>query len=131
MFYASLINQGLKSCSQNKEGDIVAAFSFPPESIIFKGHFPGNPVFPGIAQLEVVKYLIERTLGCKCNLQQATNIKFFQPLLPNQEFTFIVNYRNYGDNFLDVKCNGTTGENNTKCTDITARYKIDGSTQKI
>lgn len=130
MLYSSLISQGLKSCSQNQEGDIVAIFSFFPESEIFKGHFPDNPILPGVAQLEAVKYLIGITLSCKCTLQQASSIKFFQPILPNQEFTFVINYKNNGDSLLDVRCKGTTGQNNTKSTEIIARYKIDGATQE-
>ena len=130
MLYSSLISQGLKSCSKNQDGDIVGSFSFPAESVIFKGHFPDNPILPGVAQLEAVKYVIEQTLGCKCALQEAANIKFFQPILPNQEFTFIISYKNNGDNILDVRVKGMTIETNTKCTDIIARYKIDGETQK-
>lgn len=130
MSYSSLISQGLKSCSQNKEGDIVAAFNFSTENEIFEGHFPGNPILPGVAQLEAVKYLIEQTFGCKCSLSDASNIKFFQPILPNQEFTFVINFKSGADNTIDVRCKGTTGEKNTKTTDIIARYKIDGSTQK-
>lgn len=130
MDYASLINQGLRSFSQNQEGDIIAAFTFSPESLIFKGHFPGNPILPGVAQLEIVKYMIERALECKYRLKEAASIKFFQPLLPDQEFAFSVNFKNDGNGLLDIRCKGSIGENKAKCTEIIARYKIDGATQK-
>lgn len=130
MAYSSLISQGLKSCSKNEGGDIVATFSFPAESMVFKGHFPVKPILPGVAQLEAVKYMIEQSLGCKCRLQQSTSIKFFQPILPNQEFTFIARCKNIGDGLLDVRCKGTAGDSNAKSTEIIARYKIDDATQK-
>jgi len=130
MLYGALINEGVKSCLQNEQGDIVATFNFSRGSGIFEGHFPGNPILPGICQLEAVKYIIERTLGCKCRLRQASGIKFFQPILPAQEFTLVVNCTNDGDSLLDVRCKGTTGGNNARCTDIKARYEIDDATQK-
>lgn len=114
----------------NEEGDIIAVFCFSPENMIFKGHFPGNPILSGIAQLESVKYMIEQTLVCKCSLQQSSSIKFFQPILPNQEFIFVISFKNDGNNFIDIICRGTTGESKAKCTEIIARYKIDGTTQK-
>lgn len=123
MFYDTLINEGVKACSQNEQGDIVATFSFSPDSGIFAGHFPGNPIVPGICQLEAVKYMLERTLGCKCRLLQADNIKFFQPVFPDQEFTLVVSCTKNGDNML-VRCKGTTGGNDVKSTDIKARYEI-------
>ncbi len=128
MFYSTLINEGVKSCLQNEQGDIVATFNFPHGSGIFEGHFPGNPILPGICQLEAVKYMIERTLGCKCRLRQASSIKFFQPIRPDQEFTLVISCANNGDNQLDVRCKGTTGENNARSTDIKARYEIDDAT---
>lgn len=125
MSHSELISEGVKSCLQNEQGDIVATFNFPHGSGIFEGHFPGNPILPGICQLEAVKYMLERTLGWKCRLRQASGIKFFQPILPDQEFILVISYANNGDNLLDVRCKGTTGENNTRSTDIKARYEIE------
>lgn len=130
MSYADLINQGVKACSQNVDGELVATFCFAPENKIFDGHFPGNPILPGICQLEMVKYMIERIFACKCQLQQASSIKFFQPVLPEQEFTFVVSCKQQDGELLDIKCKGTVGQNNAKSTEIKARYKINGATQK-
>ena len=125
MSYRELISEGVKSCSQNEQGGIVATFNFPSGSRIFDGHFPGNPILPGICQLEAVKYLIERVRGCKCRLQQAAAVKFFQPVLPAQEFTLVINCTDNGDGLLEVRCKGTTGTDNTRSTEIySARLKI-------
>lgn len=34
------------------EDHIVATYRFPPESDFYRGHFPGNPVTPGVILLE-------------------------------------------------------------------------------
>ena len=130
MPYLELINEGVKSCSQNEQGEIVATFNFSSGSRIFDGHFPGNPILPGICQLEAVKYMIERVMGRKCRLRQASAIKFFQPILPDQEFTLAINCADNGDGLLDVRCKGTTGAGNARSTDIKARYKLNDATQK-
>jgi len=47
------------------------------------GHFPGNPVVPGVVLLQRVAAAIERAWGQRvCGLLQ---VKFLRPLLPEQE----------------------------------------------
>ncbi len=121
MGYSSLIKEGLQAYEENGKDSITASFVFLLQNKIFEGHFPDNPILPGIAQLEILKYLIERTLGIQCSLLQADKIKFFRPILPNQRFTFTVEYFQNDENIIEVKCKGLE-DNNTKTTEITARY---------
>ncbi|MDR0486063.1 MAG: hypothetical protein LBH29_04980 [Elusimicrobiota bacterium] len=53
----------------------------------FKGHFPGNPLLPGIVQIEFVLFCIKKLLG-KDNiaLQEIHKVKFQKALLPNSSF---------------------------------------------
>ena len=55
---------------------------------IFKGHFPGNPVLPGVCQVEIAKELAEEVLGCKCMLTQASQVKFLNLINP-LEYLFL------------------------------------------
>lgn len=128
MFYGSLISEGLKSCSNNGPDEVVAVFGFPPDSRIFEGHFPGNPILPGVYQLEAVKFAVERALSCTCRLKSVASIKFFQPILPDQEFTFVMKCRQDEPGRLEVRCQGTTGVDHAKCTEIKASYEINGAT---
>src|SRR5215470_11570613 len=36
------------------EEHIVAAYTFPPDADFFRGHFPGNPITPGVLLLEAM-----------------------------------------------------------------------------
>lgn len=47
-----------------KENDqlIHAEFQFEKQLDLFSGHFPGNPILPGIFQIEMVKYAVEKAL---------------------------------------------------------------------
>jgi 3-hydroxyacyl-[acyl-carrier-protein] dehydratase len=49
---------------------------------IFKGHFPGNPVLPGVCQIEMARELAEEVLGCRLILAQASQVKFLSMINP-------------------------------------------------
>jgi 3-hydroxyacyl-[acyl-carrier-protein] dehydratase len=49
---------------------------------IFDGHFPGNPVTPGVIQLELVKELLSTHFERKMELKTLANSKFLAVLNP-------------------------------------------------
>ena len=50
---------------------------------IYQGHFPGNPVVPGVCQIQMVKELVEKTVSHKLRLTESDNIKFLAMINPN------------------------------------------------
>jgi 3-hydroxyacyl-[acyl-carrier-protein] dehydratase len=66
---------------------------------IFKGHFPGQPVVPGVCMMQMVKEVLENHLGKKLQLVKADNIKFLSFIDPDQ-------HRQVG---LEVKMNVVDG----------------------
>jgi len=50
---------------------------------IFGGHFPGNPVVPGVCQVQMVKELVEKTVNHPLRLTESDNIKFLAMINPN------------------------------------------------
>jgi 3-hydroxyacyl-[acyl-carrier-protein] dehydratase len=58
-------------------GNIIKAdLSINPDSSIFKGHFPGQPVVPGACMLQIMKEVLESALSSPVQLKKAANIKF-------------------------------------------------------
>jgi 3-hydroxyacyl-[acyl-carrier-protein] dehydratase len=55
-----------------------------PAHDIFKGHFPGNPVVPGVCMMQMIKEALEDHLDKKLQLIKADNIKFLSFIDPNQ-----------------------------------------------
>lgn len=51
---------------------------------IFKGHFPGNPVTPGVAQMEMVKELVSESTNENAKLVSMGNCKFLAILNPEE-----------------------------------------------
>lgn len=65
-------------------GQINAQVYINPEHDIFQGHFPGQPVVPGVCMIQIVKELAEQATGRKLLLRQGHQIKFLQLLVPEQ-----------------------------------------------
>lgn len=43
---------------------------------IFDGHFPNNPVTPGVCMIQIFKELAEKAIGNPLNIQNCKNVKF-------------------------------------------------------
>ena len=50
----------IKEINQQDTGSLTASCQLSKNSNWFLGHFPGKPILPGIAQLAMVKEMIER-----------------------------------------------------------------------
>lgn len=49
---------------------------------IYDGHFPGNPVVPGVCQVGIVKEALEQVKQVRGVLTSADNIKFLNMIVP-------------------------------------------------
>jgi 3-hydroxyacyl-[acyl-carrier-protein] dehydratase len=80
------------------------SISLDQDHEIFKGHFPGNPVLPGVCQLEIVRELAEEILGCKCMLAGASQVKFLNPVNPmeHSSLAYDLKFLKISDGEFDV-----------------------------
>ncbi len=58
---------------------------------IFKGHFPDFPLLPGVVQIELLKDLLERSIGETLELKEAKNIKYLGMIDPKEQQQLKVN----------------------------------------
>ncbi len=63
-------------------GRINAVIRLNPQHDIFKGHFPNNPVTPGVCMLQIFKELSERGLDKKLFIKECSNVKFMALINP-------------------------------------------------
>ncbi|MGE9311155.1 3-hydroxyacyl-ACP dehydratase [Niabella sp. CJ426] len=68
----------------------VASVTLNAHHKIFEGHFPGQPVLPGVCQLQMVKELLERATKQKLFLAEAANCKFLQMIDPTQTNVLVI-----------------------------------------
>lgn len=64
--------------------EVVKTWSLPPEHPVFHGHFPGNPIVPGVMLLEWVLDEVAHTLSRRPSQLRIREAKFFTPLAPAQ-----------------------------------------------
>lgn len=67
-----------------QDTEIHAQLSILSDAEILKGHFPGQPVVPGVCQLQIIKELLEMNFGKKLMMFQAPMVKFLTMMVPDQ-----------------------------------------------
>jgi len=55
---------------------ISARLFFNKEHPIFGGHFPGNPIVPGVCTVQIIREILEKALEKQFMLTIASNIKY-------------------------------------------------------
>lgn len=75
-------------------GSIRALLSINKSHDIFKGHFPEQPVVPGVCMLQMIKELVEFNINKDLSIVEADNIKFLAIIDPdkNSEVEASVSY---------------------------------------
>ncbi len=65
-------------------GAFAVAFEFAPELEVFQGHFPDNPIVPGVMQIEAVRCAAQAALGKRLRTMRILRAKFTGVLRPAQ-----------------------------------------------
>ena len=64
------------------ETEIWAALLIHSNHKIFEGHFPNQPVVPGVCMMQMIKEILEQVIGKETNLTQAADMKFLAVINP-------------------------------------------------
>lgn len=60
----------------------TANITINKDHIVFTGHFPENPVMPGVCMMQIIKEITEQIVDKKLFMQSASNIKFMAIINP-------------------------------------------------
>lgn len=90
---------------------------------IFKGHFPDNPITPGVCMLQIIKNLTEEITQKKLFLSKTSNVKFMALINPetNPKLDLILDIT---DNEESIVVKNTTSFDETIALKLTNVYKI-------
>ena len=107
----------------NTEGTIEAIIQLNASHRIFDGHFPENPVTPGVVQIQIVKELLEEALDRTCTLKEVGRCKFLAILNPNEDKEIDVTIKHsIEEGILKVSAAGVSKDKATTFFKFTARY---------
>ena len=63
---------------------VDAEIVLTPGHEIYKGHFPGQPILPGVLQLQLVQEILSEALNKKLRFKSSLNIKFLSMIDPGR-----------------------------------------------
>lgn len=112
----------LQSYEQAESGSFTAHISLNKDHDIFKGHFPGNPVTPGVCMMQIVKELSEELTGLHLFLKSASNVKFMAIINPFEtpDLTLQLDITQTEE---EVKVKNTTSFGETIALKMSVNYK--------
>ena len=100
----------------------VATIRLHADHAIFSGHFPGNPVAPGVCMMHILKELVEKAEQKKLCLVCASTVKFTALINPNEnpilQFTFEILHEKE-----QIKVKNTTSFGDTVALKLTNIYR--------
>ena len=88
-----MLIEGLYSISsfQSNDNSINASIVLNKDHEVFQGHFPNNPVMPGVCMMQMIKELLEEAVSAKLQLKSSSNIKFMAIINPEKNPNLNVN----------------------------------------
>lgn len=91
---------------------------------VFEGHFPGNPVMPGVCMMQIIKEISEQITESSLLMQSISNVKFMALINPfvTPELRLELEIIYAENQFIKVK--NTTYFNNTVALKLGSVYKI-------
>lgn len=79
--------------AKETDGKTSATFELrlDPECFIYKAHFPGQPITPGVCIVQTAKELLEEMTGKALDIVFAKNVKFLSVVTPADSPTLVYN----------------------------------------
>lgn len=109
---------------QRGDQTVDCRISFHADHDIFKGHFPQQPVVPGVCMIQIVKELLEEQTGYSLMLQQAPQVKFLQLILPATEPDISLTWQSEENGFM---LNAVFKNHGTALFKMSGRFSVVGS----
>jgi 3-hydroxymyristoyl/3-hydroxydecanoyl-(acyl carrier protein) dehydratase len=79
----------LKNVTRSDKNEIEAEIQVPRGSPWFSGHFPGDPILPGVAQIGMVKDVIRQARGQDLGVSGVRRVRFKQIIRPDDKLNLV------------------------------------------
>jgi 3-hydroxyacyl-[acyl-carrier-protein] dehydratase len=101
---------------------VIALIELNADHEIFKGHFPSQPVLPGVCMLQIIKEILEATITISLQLAKAHEIKFLRMIQPKNEALEISIQHESADNTA-INVSAAILINNITCCKLKALFE--------
>ncbi|MDR2921583.1 MAG: beta-hydroxyacyl-ACP dehydratase [Tannerella sp.] len=120
-----LLNYYYTINDQQTEGETTRFYvTLNKDCEIYKGHFPGMPVTPGVCNIQMIKECIEQLTGKRLLLEYIAQCKLTTLITPQQypELQICIHLSEQNDS--QVKTKATIGQNEEEYLTFKGEYKI-------
>ncbi|MDR0228196.1 MAG: 3-hydroxyacyl-ACP dehydratase [Flavobacteriaceae bacterium] len=94
----------VQEVAETASANYVAKIKLNAAHAVFKGHFPNNPVMPGICMIQIIKELSETVLKQDLFMEQVSNVKFMTLINPEKCADLTIEFQiNQQENQVKVK----------------------------
>ncbi len=93
------------------------------EHEIFKGHFPGNPIMPGVCMMQIIKDLTQEIVGCQLFMRKCSNVKFMAIINPDINANLSLEIKLTHDENNEIKVRNVTKFEDTVALKLSVIYK--------
>ena len=93
----------LKEVRETNHNHIEGFAEVPADSPWFSGHFPGEPILPGVALVYIAEQAIMKNAlakGEEVQLQALKRVKFIQPVRPGELLSVNITGEEHDENIL-------------------------------
>ncbi|MFA7344882.1 MAG: hypothetical protein WC003_11300 [Terrimicrobiaceae bacterium] len=87
------LHTALVDARENPDGTAAGAaleFLYPPSFAGFQGHFPDDPILPGVCLLQSLRLGLEKAWGTRLRITEIPKAKFVAPIHPGDTIRFAV-----------------------------------------
>lgn len=112
----------LKSLEKTADQKYTAQIVINAGHDVFKGHFPGNPVTPGVCMMQIIKELTQQVVNAPLTMKSASNIKFMALINPEATPELKLELELTEGDDAQVKVKNTTCFNDTVALKLSCIY---------
>lgn len=116
----------LKNIQKNDDTNYDAFVSLNKNHPIFQGHFPGNPITPGVCMLQIFKNLSTQIMQTELEMEESKNIKFLAIINPETNPDLRLNVQITAKSNTSVQVNFAAFMDDVLALKISAQYKKAG-----
>ncbi len=106
------------------EDGIHVNISFNPAHEVFRGHFPGNPVVPGVIQIQIIKDILESHFNRRLFLAYSRTIKYLNMISPVKTADVNIHIKVHESIPEQIKASATITAGETTFTKFSGEFKV-------
>lgn len=75
---------------EKSDKHLIVDVTIDPTHEVYKGHFPQQPITPGVILVEMARKILSEHTKTKLTLTSAKELKFLAPIIPSENTTITI-----------------------------------------